>query len=40
MKYEVSRGVDIFLNCDNTELKTFSKINFSVAERHRWTVVG
>jgi len=29
-----------FLNCDKTELKKSSKINFSVAERHRWAVVG
>jgi len=29
-----------FLNCYNSELKRFSKINFSVSERHRWAVVG
>jgi len=29
-----------FLNCDNTELKRSSEINFPVAERHRWAVVG
>ena len=29
-----------FLNCDDTELKRSSKINFSVSERHRWAVVG
>jgi len=28
------------LNCDNIELKRSSKIIFSVAERHRWAVVG
>jgi len=25
-----------FVNCDNTELKKFPKIKFSVSERHRW----
>ena len=29
-----------FLNCDNTELKRFSKICLSVSERHRLAVVG
>jgi len=29
-----------FLNCDDTELKRFSKINVSVCERHRWAVGG
>ena len=28
------------MNCDNTELKRSPEINFSVSERHRWTVVG
>jgi len=31
---------EYFLNCDHTELKRPSKINISVAERHRWAVVG
>jgi len=29
-----------FLNCDNTELKRSSKMNFSIAERHRWVEAG
>jgi len=29
-----------FFNCNNTELKKSSKINFYVAERHRWAVAG
>jgi len=29
-----------FLNCDNTELKRSSKINFSVCKQHRWAEVG
>ena len=29
-----------FLNCNNTELKRSSKINFSFSERHSWAVVG
>jgi len=29
-----------FLKCDYTELKRSSKINFPVAEQHRWAVVG
>jgi len=29
-----------FLHCDSTELKRFSKIIFSVSERHRWAVLG
>ena len=32
-------GGDMFLNCDNTELKRSFKIFFSVSERHRWAVV-
>jgi len=35
-----SQSGDIFLNCDNAELKRSCKINVSVAERHRWAVVG
>jgi len=31
--------INYFLNCDNTELKRSSKKDFSVPERHRWTVV-
>jgi len=31
IKFQVSSGV-IFFNCDNSELKRSSKINFSVAE--------
>ena len=40
--YEISgfqRG-DILLNFKSTELKTSSKISFSVSELHRWAVVG
>jgi len=37
IKFQVSS--DIFLNCDNNELKRSSKINFSVAEWHRWAEV-
>ena len=29
-------GGDIFLNCDNAELKRSFKMKFSVSERHRW----
>jgi len=28
-----------FFDCDNTELKRSSKINFSVSERHRWASI-
>jgi len=28
------------LNCENTELKSSSKINVPVSEWHRWAVVG
>jgi len=34
------RGDIFFLNCDDTELETFSKVKFSAPERHCWAVVG
>ena len=40
IKFRVSRGVIFFLNFNNSEQKSSSKIFFSVSERQRWAVVG
>jgi len=39
IKFRLPEG-QYFLNYENNELKRYSKIIFSVAERHRWAAVG